>query len=311
MSDTDAAFVGTIDSGVNRLWYHDGAGVRQEVPHVVRDSPGGLSWGFAGKGPGDAALSILTAETGDAVRAEPYRKAFTEEVVAKLPLNDRFALPRAEVRAWLAAKGYEHTASERRREPAGTASDDGSPQVADLVQEALLAQRGQALDQRERRVTEREARVDALAVAVGLVPEVPTSAWLPAEPVRRQLAALVVDSGDDVAEVARAHHLDPEWAEAVADGRLTRVDLAHVRQACEGLRCTPYDLWGTDGARSVAHAYGPAEWPAHTEALMPVEGVEVSPVPVASEVTGLAAPSTAEHVSGPELARDLVPELGP
>lgn len=305
------AFVGTVDGGVGRLWYHDGGGVRQEVPHVVRDSPGGLSWGFAGRGPGDAALSILAAEVGDVARAEPYRKAFTEEVVAKLPLNERFALPRADVRSWLAAKGYEQSATERRRPPAQAGADDAPPAVEDLDRQgAQLAARARALDERERRVTEREARVDALAVAVGLVPEVPPATTLAAEPLRRQLEALVVDSGDDVAEVARAHHLEPQWAEAVVDGRVSRLDLAHVRQACEGLRCTPYDLWGTEAARSVAHAYGPAEWPAHTEALIPVEGVGAAPALATPDVVDVAA-AAPEELPAPELARDLVPEMAP
>ena len=92
---------------------------------------------------------------------------------------------------------------------------------------------------------------------------------------------------------------------------MTRVDLAHVRQACEGLGCTPYDLWGTYGARSVAHAYGPAEWPAHTEALIPAEGVEATPVLASTEVTGLLAPCPPEQVPGLELARDLAPEPVP
>ncbi|HEX8769810.1 MAG TPA: DUF6166 domain-containing protein, partial [Acidimicrobiales bacterium] len=95
------AFVGELDGDVARIWYYDGTGVRSEVPHVVRDSPVGLSWGYAGKGPSDAALSILTIETGNANQAEKYRPAFTQEVVAKLPLNRRFALPRDEVHRWL------------------------------------------------------------------------------------------------------------------------------------------------------------------------------------------------------------------
>jgi len=306
------AFVGEVDAGVNRLWYHDGAGVRQQVPHVVRDSPGGLAWGFEGKGPADAALSILAAELGDAARAEPYRKAFTAEVVAKLPLNERFALPRAEVQSWLASKGYEQAAAaRRRRSPAQPSSEDAPPEPEDLDRYATqLASRARALNEREQRVTEREARVDALAVAVGLVPEVPQANWLPAEPVRRQLEALAIDTGDDVADVAdvaRAHHVDPQWAQAVVEGRVSRVDLAHVRQVCEGLRCTPYEMWGTTGARSVAHSYGPAEWPAYTEALIPVDGVDVDPASVAADVVS----PVPEQFRGPELGHELVPEMAP
>jgi hypothetical protein len=311
----DDAFVGEVTDGVGRLWYHDGAGARQEVPHVVRDSPGGLSWGFAGKGPSDAALSILAAEVGDVARAEPYRQAFTDEVVAKLPINGRFALSRDQVRSWLASKGYEQSqVLQRLRAPAAAGTDEAPAQPEDLDRKAVqLAARARALDERERRVTEREARVDALALAVGLVPEVAQATWLPAEPVRRQLEALVVDTGDPIAEVAAVYHLEPGWAEAVVDGRVSRVDLAQVRQVCEGLRCTPYDMWGTAGARSVAHAYGPAEWPAHTEALVPVEGVDVGPALAVPEPGPpvVAVPPAPEPLPAPELTRELVPEMAP
>ena len=46
--------------------------MRQEVPHVVSDSPVGLAWGFAGKGPADTARSILAAETGSTATAERF-----------------------------------------------------------------------------------------------------------------------------------------------------------------------------------------------------------------------------------------------
>ena len=309
------AFVGTVEGGVGRLWYYDGAGVRQEVPHIVRDSPGGLSWGFAGKGPSDAALSLLAAELGDVAGAEPYRQAFTDEVMAKLPLNERFALPRAEVRAWLAAKGHEAPAPQRRRPPQPGSSDDMPPQGPDVDRQAAqLAVRARVLQERERRVAEREARVDALAVAIGLVPDVAPASWLPAEPVRRQLDALVADSGNDVTDVARAHRLDPDWAAAVLDGRVKSLDVTHIRHVCEGLRCTPYDLWGRTGARSVAHAYGPLEWPARTEPLIPIEGVDATVSAGPSPTTSAAiarGPIAPEQDLVPDLGRDLAVELLP
>ncbi len=191
------AFVGELDGDGAHIWHYDGTGVRTEVPHVVRDSPVGLSWGYAGNGPSDTALSILSVETGDAGQAEKYRQAFTQEVVAKLPLNRRFALSRDEVRGWLEKQGYDQRAVvERCRPQSDVGSEDtATHHVDDLdVQGARLAVRARSLDERERHLTEREARVDALAVVVGLAPEVPQAAWLEAEPLRRHLDALVVDN---------------------------------------------------------------------------------------------------------------------
>ncbi len=155
-------------------------------------------------------------------------------------------------------------------------------------------------------MTEREARVDALGVSVGLVAEVASATWLPASPVRYQLEALVVDTGDDVEEVGRALGVEPEWAAAVAQGTMTRVDLRHVRLVCEGLRCSPYDLWGTVGARSVAYAYGPDDWPVQTEPLTATGGIELAPV---MEVDDLGPWPPPGGPVGPDFAPEITPEL--
>ncbi|HEX8771041.1 MAG TPA: hypothetical protein VF711_09775, partial [Acidimicrobiales bacterium] len=171
------------------------------------------------------------------------------------------------------AHGYDRRAVVERRHPQSDvgAEDAATRQVDDLdVQGARLAVWARSLDARERHLTEREARVDALAMVVGLAPEVPQATWLEAEPLRRHLDALTIDTGEEIAHIAEAHGLDPNWARHVVDGRVSRVELARVRQVCEGLRCTPYDLWGTAAARSVAHAYGPSEWPADVEPLVSV-----------------------------------------
>lgn len=307
MPGINEAYVGEVDGdGVGRLWYSDDAGVRQAVPHVIVDSPPGLAWGFAGNGPADTARSILAAEIGDTAAAEQYYRAFTIDVVSGLPLNQRFALARSDVQSWLAANGYERaSAPQRLRSPAEGALGGDEPAAGEADREAAqLAARSRALDERERQVTEREARVDALAVAAGLIPDVPQATSLPAEPVRHQLEALVIDSGDDIAEVARANNLDPDWAASVVNGNTTRVELARVRQVCAGLACTPYDMWGTDAARSVAGTYGPAEWPAVTEPLMPVDGVDV---PVGADHPGRVAVSW--PAPQPASAAELGPEL--
>ncbi len=313
MPQISDVYVGEVDDNGGRLWYHNADGARQDVPHVIVDSPVGLAWGFAGNGPADTARSILVAETGSAKTAELLYEAFTVDVVSKLPLNQRFALPRTQVRSWLAANAPDDALAALPRRAPAQAFVDGEPVAGELEldrEAAQLAARSRALDERERQVTEREARVDALTVSAGLMAGVAQATWLPAEPVRHQLEALVIDSGDDIAEVARANNLDPVWAATVVNGTTTTVDLAHVRQVCNGLRCTPYDMWGTDGARSVARAYGPAEWPPVTEPLMPVDGVDV---PVGAEHPGRVAvawpvqepPAAADH--GPELTLEPTP----
>jgi DNA-binding Xre family transcriptional regulator len=141
-----------------------------------------------------------------------------------------------------------------------------------------------------------------MAVSVGLVPVMGRATSLPAEPVRRQLEALVIDTGDGVDDLARTNGIDPTWAARVATGAITQVDLPHVRQVCEGLRCTPYDLWGPEGARTIAHAYGPDAWPGDPDPLLPVDGIDSGP-PIS---TDWPAPTTAfdGHVlDGPELVQ--------
>lgn len=309
----DRAFVGEVDPDAGaRLWYLDGTGVRRPVEHVAGRSADGLAWGYAGNGPADAAVSILTVATGNGETAERLHDGFMREVLAKLPLNERFALPVATVEGWLRDHGIERPAGIERQRP--TADDGAAGQAEDLDgRAAALVARARALEERERRLLQREMRVDAMAVTVGVMPEVEQVTWLPAEPVRRQLEALMVDTGDDIAELAHTNGLDVRWAAAVAAGSITNVDLPHVRHVCEALHCTPYDLWGTGGARSVSHAYGPDAWPAHTEPLLPVDGADaVFVVPSADWTGSSAAPALPPPAPpGPELVRDFGPELVP
>ena len=154
------------------------------------------------------------------------------------------------------------TAPEPGPEPAEIATD----RAALGRWAGALDERARRLDERERALAEREARLDARAVAAGLDPVEP--AWtVPAAPLATELGHLMIDTGDDLPTVARGIGLDPEWARAVLDGGVVEVDVAHVRQACEGLQCTPYDLFGPEAARSIAHAYGPDQWPAAIEPL--------------------------------------------
>ncbi len=151
------AFVGEVDPVAGaRLWFLDGTGVRQPVEHAVHHSPEGLSWGYVGKGPADAALSILAAATGNRETAERLHEGFMRDVLAKLPVNERFALPATQVELWLGANGAE-LAPTRQRRPAGPADEaHGEGQHEDLDRRgAALAARARALDERERRLLER------------------------------------------------------------------------------------------------------------------------------------------------------------
>lgn len=298
------AFVGEVDPrGGCRLWYYDGTGVRRPLERSGGD---GLSWGYAGPGPRTAARTLLVAASGDPGTAQRLEEAFVRDVVAKLPLNERFALPVANVEAWMAANGVAQ-APARRRAGAEEASDPTPPPAAEADHRGPeLAARARALDVREHQLALREQRVDAMAAGLGVVPTVVPADSLPAEPFRRQLEALMIDSGDDVADVARAHGIDPAWASAVATGAVVQLDVAGVRRACEALRCTPYDLWGVAGARSIARAYGPADWPANTEPLLPVDGAEAAPLDAGGDWPSLAA-APAPEPAGP--APDFGPEL--
>lgn len=83
------------------------------------------------------------------------------------------------------------------------------------------------------------------------------------------LVALQAGTGDTMADVAKGCGLKADWAADVAAGRITEVDLPHIQEVCEGLHCSPYDLWGKDTAQAILHAYGPELWPRFIEPLEP------------------------------------------
>jgi hypothetical protein len=285
------------------VWYQLDNGARQEVPHVVKHSPGGLAWGYEGNGPSDTALSILAHITEDRAVAEAWYQDFKREVVAGLTLDRPFELERADVEQWLARRGvgvapeWEVSDEPAVRRPQGPATG-----VTDVQDRALarhregtaeqLARRGAALDAREAALDRREAqlgqrerRLDAQTSSLareldrrepGLDAQAPTSQreaearWtLSAAPVKDQLQTLQRETEDDLATVARGINVEPEWAAGVLDGSITEVDLPHVQQICEGLHCTPYDFWGADEGRTIMHAYGPELWPRYIEPLAP------------------------------------------
>jgi hypothetical protein len=300
-----ARYVGS-DNGRGQMgvWYEFDDGVRREVPHVVKHSPGGLAWGYEGSGPSDTALSILAHITEDRAVAEAWYQDFRREVVAGLMLDHPFELERADVEQWLARRGvgvapeWEVSDEPAVRRPQGPPT--GATDVRDraLARHHLeraaeqLARRGAALDAREAALDRREAqlgqrerRLDAQASSLErqlnsweprLNAQPPTSQpeaearWtLSAAPVKDQLQTLQRETEEDLATVARGLQVEPEWAAGVLDGSITEVDLPHVQQICEALHCTPYDFWGADEGRTIMHAYGPELWPRYIEPLAP------------------------------------------
>lgn len=147
---------------------------------------------------------------------------------------------------------------------------------ADVVDPDAVHDRALALEvwarglvERERRLAEREARVNARAAALQAAAGVEPAWSLPSEPVARQIRTLILDTGDDVATVARGIGVEAEWAAGVLVGEVAEVDLDHIQRVCEGLHASPYDLWGVKAGRAIAHAYGPELWPRYREPLEP------------------------------------------
>jgi hypothetical protein len=92
---------------------------------------------------------------------------------------------------------------------------------------------------------------------------------LPAEPVVNAVRNLQAEVGDDdLATFAAGIGMDRRLIVDLLGGRLSGgLDVDQISQVCEGLHCSPYDLWGTDLARGILHAYGPERWPGHIEPL--------------------------------------------
>jgi len=183
------------------------------------------------------------AEMTDEVEALKGRLAEREAALAELEANWR---------RWQAD-----------REPSDAPLAAREAQVGE--REAAVTQREHRLEQAERGLVDRSVRLDAWGAAQG---EAVEPAWeLAALPVLNQIRGVMIDTGDDVATVARGLGLDPDWTTKLLAGEVETVDLDHVAQVCEGLHTTPYALWGIEAGRSVAHAYGPELWPSDVEPL--------------------------------------------
>jgi hypothetical protein len=124
---------------------------------------------------------------------------------------------------------------------------------------------------------------DALNLPAGLSTTATLADW--AASVYRQLgiaprwslpAAPVVDvirehraewGNQEPLKVASGMGLDHELATGMLNGTIDHLNVAQIAHACDVLRCSPFDLWGTDLARSILHVYGPEHWPRYIEPL--------------------------------------------
>ena len=71
--------------------------------HIVRHSPTGMSWGYAGSGPADLALSILVDVFGRAELADLYYMEFKFDYVAAW-LSDEWVVTSDDIDEWLKKK---------------------------------------------------------------------------------------------------------------------------------------------------------------------------------------------------------------
>ncbi len=112
----------------------DFAGERPLPLHldVVRHSPTGFSWGYAGRGPHQTALALLCDALGDVRRARQLHQAFTLQRIGTLPMEKGWRMTRSDVLAWIATQPAEVDAS---------VADDATLKAA-TIRETEEVQRG-------------------------------------------------------------------------------------------------------------------------------------------------------------------------
>ena len=94
MNQSDV-YIGTIVDGSHEVFIDGPNGVKA-LPHLVRHSPDGFSWGYAGSGPADLSLAILAHALGYTVHPLVYQR-FKAEVIQHLDMNTNFKLERTTV----------------------------------------------------------------------------------------------------------------------------------------------------------------------------------------------------------------------
>lgn len=117
---------------------------------------------------------------------------------------------------------------------------------------------------------------------------------LPAAPLGDALRLLHADprlGDDDVTTFAIGLGLDPGLVRGVLAGAVSEFGVDDITTMCEALHCSPEQVWGTALAGAISHAYGPEDWPAHTEPLVEAgSGAGVGGTPVTLEA--VSAPRT-------------------
>jgi hypothetical protein len=106
----------------------------------------------------------------------------------------------------------------------------------------------------------------------------PARTTLPAEPVAQVLTRLRRDTylaAENLTAFAHGLGIDADLARDIVDGTLRNLDVEQIADVCEGLRCSPFDLWGPQMGREILEVYGPERWPKHIEPLDDGRAVEV------------------------------------
>lgn len=94
------------------------------------------------------------------------------------------------------------------------------------------------------------------------IADVPHQFRADATPVRDLIAATIADTGDRLAVVAEGLGFDLDWAATIASGDITHLDLDEVKQICQWLYVTPYDLWQPREAKVIEGLWPARDWPA-------------------------------------------------
>lgn len=269
-------------NGRAQLNWTPNAGTCQLVAHVVEHSSGGLSWGYNGNGPSDAALSILVHATRDRDLAHDLAQQFRREFIATFEPNEPFQLPGRRVVNWLHAHGVE-PAGILPQLPGALVEHDqlefGLVEEAEFLdaRERSLHAQLLELEQRQLELDQLQLRLDAQGAALRTAIDVQPAWSLPARPLVEQIEWLQHGTGDTLEVIAKGLDVEDWWARSIVNGKIGDIDIDHVQRICESLHCSPYDLWGARDARTILHAYGPELWPRFIEPLGPPEPEQSGP----------------------------------
>lgn len=103
----DFASVRYIGEPGGRVWITSANGPKRPLPQrrdLKQHSAAGFSWGYGGSGPAQLAIALLADASGDDKRALAHYMEFRLDVIARLPVNERFEISALEVRSWLSQR---------------------------------------------------------------------------------------------------------------------------------------------------------------------------------------------------------------